>query len=122
MRNLARARKKPEFDTEHTAKVVQSIICAACVIAMQSLETLLSRYAKTVSISVVAVLAAVLASTTQMDVVEKGTTEIIHGLGANSALPPGLVLSAGVLQVLFRRHQQHLCVSNVLKVTWNLLH
>ena len=73
MSSLAAERVEGKFVSERTAKVVQCITCAAGVITMQSLETPQTRFAKTVSASVAFAQAAVLAATTQMDVLKTKT-------------------------------------------------
>ena len=82
MSSLAAERVKKEYVSESIAKVVQCITCAAGASTMQSLATSLTRFAKTVSISVAIAQAAALVVTTHARGI--GVTDLLHGLGAIS--------------------------------------
>ena len=64
MSSLAAEHVDVKYVSEHIAKVVQCITCAAGAITMQSLVISLTRFVKTVSGSVAIVQAVVLAVTT----------------------------------------------------------
>ena len=96
MRSLAPERVKGKYVSEHIAKVVQCITCAAGASILQSLATSLTRFAKPVSAGVALALAAALAVTTQMGAEKTVSIQLIQKVGADHVQKRGLVPNADV--------------------------
>ena len=116
MSSLAAERVEEKYNSERIAKVVQCITCAAGASTMQSLATSLTRFAKTVSISVAIAQAAALAVTTKMGALKTVRISLIQRLGASHARNFGLVPNADVRRTLLRNHRQGQFATIVVKL------
>ena len=119
MASLAAERVKKEYVSERIAKVAQCINYAAGAITMQSLATLWTRFAKTVSASDAIAQAAALAATTKMGALKTVIIDLAHKVGAAHARNMGPAPNADVWQALPRSHRQGQCATTVLEAkTW----